>query len=67
MNSYFRFSEYMWLVLALLCAGLTTYFFLSNQPENGWFGIGMAVLAGLMYGLRRRFNQAQMKREDSKK
>jgi hypothetical protein len=57
----------MWLILALLCAGLTAYFFLSGQPENGWFGIGMAVLAGVMYGLRRRFNQTQQKRSDAQK
>ncbi|MGL5892597.1 MAG: hypothetical protein ACRC3B_22080 [Bacteroidia bacterium] len=67
MNSYFRFSEYMWLILAVLCAALTAYFFFSSQTENGWFGIGMTMLAGVMYGLRRRFNQAQMKRENSKK
>lgn len=59
MNSYFRLSEYMWLILAVLCGGITVYFFLTNQTENGWFGIGMAALAGVMYGLRRRFNQTR--------
>jgi hypothetical protein len=61
MNSYFRFSEYMWLGLAVICAGLTAWFFLTKQTDNGFFAMGMAALAGVMYGLRRRFNKSQAK------
>ncbi|MCU0434052.1 MAG: hypothetical protein MUC87_11405 [Bacteroidia bacterium] len=63
MNSYFRFSEYMWLVLAIICAGLTAWFFITKQTDNGYFAVGMAVLAGVMYGLRRRFNKSQSRQK----
>lgn len=64
MHSYFRFSQWLWLILCLVCGIVTTWFFITRQAENGYLGMGMTVLAGIMYGLRRRFNQAN-KRNDT--
>ena len=50
MKKYLRITEYVWMVLAILCAGVTSYFFIINDPEDGTF-------AGIMYSLRRRFNR----------
>jgi hypothetical protein len=61
MNSYFRVSQWIWLILCLLCGLTTTWFFITNQTDNGYLGVGMTVLAGIMYGLRRRFNSSQQK------
>lgn len=58
MKSYVRISEYMWLMLAITCAGFSFYeFAIVKHNENGWYAIGFTVLAAGMYGLRRSFRR----------
>jgi hypothetical protein len=57
MKKYLRITEYVWMVLAILCAGVTSYFFIINDPEDGTFAMVVTLFAGIMYSLRRRFNR----------
>lgn len=57
MKKYLRITEYIWMVLALLCAGITAYFFIMKDNENGTFAMMVTLFAGVMYSLRRRFNR----------
>lgn len=67
MKRYLRITEYLWMVLALLCAGITTYFFILNEKDNGTFAMVVTLFAGIMYSLRRRFNrhvERQVKKQE---
>lgn len=57
MKRYLRITEYVWLVLSILCVGVTVYFFFTKQNEDGVFGMVVTLFAGVMYSLRRRFNR----------
>ncbi len=57
MKKYLRITEYVWMVLAILCAGVTSYFFIFNYPEEGTYAMVVTLFAGIMYSLRRRFNR----------
>lgn len=57
MKKYLRITEYVWMVLAILCAGVTFYFFIINDTEDGTFAMVVTLFAGIMYSLRRRFNR----------
>lgn len=58
MKSYVRISEYMWLMLAITCAGFSFYeFAIVKHNENGMYAIGFTVLASAMYALRRSFRR----------
>ncbi|HET6990458.1 MAG TPA: hypothetical protein VFJ43_04000 [Bacteroidia bacterium] len=57
MKRYLRITEYVWMTLAILCAGVTTYFFIMKDTEDGTFAMVVTLFAGIMYSLRRRFNR----------
>lgn len=57
MKRYLRITEYVWMVLAILCAGITVYYFIMQNNENGVFAMVMTLFTGVMYSLRRRFNR----------
>lgn len=57
MKKYLRITEYVWMVLAILCTGVTSYFFIINDQEDGTFAMVVTLFAGIMYSLRRRFNR----------
>jgi len=57
MKKYLRITEYVWMVLAILCAGVTSYFLIINDQEDGTFAMVVTLFAGIMYSLRRRFNR----------
>lgn len=57
MKKYFRATEIIWMILALLCAGVTSYYFIVGDTENGTFAMVVTLFAGIMYSLRRRFNR----------
>ena len=70
MKKYLRITEYVWMVLAILCAGVTTYFFIRKDQEDGTFAMVVTLFAGIMYSLRRRFNrhlEREEKRQQEKK
>jgi hypothetical protein len=58
MKKYLRATEIVWLVMALLCVGVTTYYFIMGDTENGTFAMVVTLFAGIMYSLRRRFNRS---------
>jgi hypothetical protein len=57
MKRYLRITEYTWMILAILCACVTTYFFIRKDTEDGTFAMVVTLFAGIMYSLRRRFNR----------
>ncbi|MCX6311227.1 MAG: hypothetical protein NT084_06265 [Bacteroidetes bacterium] len=57
MKRYLRLTEYIWMILAILCAGVTAYFFIMKNEDNGTFAMMVTLFAGIMYSLRRRFNR----------
>ncbi len=57
MKKYLRATEYVWMVLAILCACVTAYFFIIGSQEDGTFAMVVTLFAGIMYSLRRRFNR----------
>lgn len=57
MKKYLRITEYVWMVLAIACAGVTVYFFAIGASDDGVFAMMVTLFAGVMYSLRRRFNK----------
>lgn len=69
MKKYLRITEYVWMTLAILCAGVTVYFFVIGAQDDGVFAMMVTLFAGVMYSLRRRFNkmvQRSSKEEEKK-
>ena len=64
MKKYLRITEYVWLVLAILCAGVTVYFFIIGAQDDGVFAMMVTLFAGVMYSLRRRFNKMVARKEN---
>jgi hypothetical protein len=69
MKRYLRITEYTWLVLAILCIGVTVYLFVTGRSDDGTFGLLITLFAGIMYSMRRRFNRhvERASREPEKK
>jgi hypothetical protein len=65
MKRYLRATEYVWMALAILCACVTTYFFIIKDQDDGTFAMVVTLFAGIMYSLRRRFNR-HLEREEKK-
>jgi hypothetical protein len=65
MRKYLRITEYVWMTLAILCAGVTAYFFIMKDQEDGTFAMVVTLFAGIMYSLRRRFNR-HLERQEKK-
>lgn len=57
MKKYLRITEYVWLTLALLCVGVTAYFFIIGAKDDGVVAMMVTLFAGVMYSMRRRFNR----------
>lgn len=57
MKRYLRITEYTWLVLGLLCLGVTVYFFVIHDTDSAGFAMIITAFAALMYSMRRRFNR----------
>jgi hypothetical protein len=54
-NKLFRISEIMWLVIAIVCILTDIYIFaVVRDNQKGVFFLGMTMMAGLMYYVRRR-------------
>jgi hypothetical protein len=54
-NKLFRISEIMWLVIAIVCILTDIYIFaVVRDYQKGIFFLGMTMMAGLMYYVRRR-------------
>lgn len=57
MKRYLRITEYVWLTLSILCVGITAYFFIIGDQDDGVFAMVVTLFAGVMYSMRRRFNR----------
>jgi hypothetical protein len=57
MKRYLKFTLYLWMGVAILCACVTTWFFIDKDTESGTFMMVVTLFAGIMYSLRRRFNR----------
>ncbi|HEU4718333.1 MAG TPA: hypothetical protein VFU15_10890 [Bacteroidia bacterium] len=57
MKKYLRLTEYSWLFLAIICIGITTYFFIIHDTDSGSIGLMLTLFAGIMYNMRRMFNR----------
>lgn len=64
MKKYLRITEYVWMILAILCAGVTVYFFAIGAQDDGVFAMMVTLFAGVMYSLRRRFNKMVQRKEN---
>jgi hypothetical protein len=54
-NKLFRFSEIMWLVIAIACVLTDLYIYIIQRDvRTGTFFLGMTFMATLMYIVRRR-------------
>jgi hypothetical protein len=54
-NKLFRFSEIMWMIIAIVCIGTDIYIFaVVRDNQKGVFFLGMTVMASLMYFVRRK-------------
>lgn len=70
MNRYVRLSEYMWLMLSITCIGFTVYeFAFLKNTEHGLYALGITLIAGMMYGMRRMFRKRveKMRKENEGK
>lgn len=63
MKKYLRITEYVWMVLAIVCVGVTVYFFVIGAQDDGVFAMMVTLFAGVMYSLRRRFNRMIERKE----
>ena len=61
MNKYLRISEYTWLVLTVLAAGTTAFYFYMGNQDNGVLLAGITVFSAIMYNMRRMFNRRLLK------
>jgi hypothetical protein len=57
MKKYLRITEYSWMVLAILCACVTIYYFIVGAQDDGVIAMMVTLFAGIMYSMRRRFNR----------
>jgi hypothetical protein len=62
MSKFFRILEIIWLVIALVCAGITVYFLIMKDTDSALYFIFVFIIASIMYLLRRyqRKNQDRL-------
>lgn len=71
----FKFLERLWLVGGLLFIGVVIYFILTKDNDSALFFLGLVVLSGLFYILRRKqrmryemqYNKHKAESNDKKK
>lgn len=66
MKKYLRLTEFVWMILAIACAGVTVYFFAIGSSDDGVFAMMVTLFAGVMYSLRRRFNRMVARSAENK-
>lgn len=62
MSKFFKILEIIWLLTALLCAGIAVYFLIIKDTDSALYFVFVFIIAAIMYLLRRyqRKNQDRL-------
>ena len=69
MRLFFKILEMVWLVTALVCAGIAVFFLIKKDTESAMYFIFVFIIASIMYLLRRyqRKNQDRLANNEPRK
>lgn len=69
MSKFFKILEIIWLIIALVCAGITVYFLILKDTDSALYFIFVFIIASIMYLLRRyqRKNQDRLANNEPRK
>ena len=69
MSKFFKVLEIIWLMAALLCAGIAVYFLIIKDNDSALYFVFVFIIASIMYLLRRyqRKNQDRLANNQPRK
>jgi preprotein translocase subunit YajC len=69
MSKFFKILEIIWLITALLCAGIAVYFLIIKDNDSALYFTFVFIIASIMYLLRRyqRKNQDRLANNEPRK
>lgn len=69
MSKFFKILEIIWLIMALLCAGIAVYFLIIKDNDSALYFVFVFIIASIMYLLRRyqRKNQDRLANNQPRK
>ncbi|MES2565310.1 MAG: DUF6526 family protein [Bacteroidota bacterium] len=69
MSKFFRVLEIIWLIIALVCAGIAVYFLILKDTDSALYFVFVFIIASIMYLLRRyqRRNQDRLANNEPRK
>ena len=69
MSKFFKVLEIVWLIMALLCAGVAVYFLIIKDNDSALYFVFVFIIASIMYLLRRyqRKNQDRLANNQPRK
>jgi len=69
MSKFFKLLEIIWLITALICAGITVYFLIIKDNDSALYFLFVFIIASIMYLLRRyqRKNQDRLANNEPRK
>ena len=69
MSKFFKILEIIWLIMALLCAGIAVYFLIIKDNDSALYFVYVFIIASIMYLLRRyqRKNQDRLANNQPRK
>ncbi|MBK6985140.1 MAG: hypothetical protein IPH32_10475 [Bacteroidetes bacterium] len=69
MSKFFKILEIIWLITALLCAGISVYFLIIKDNDSALYFVFVFIIASIMYLLRRyqRKNQDRLANNEPRK
>ncbi|MES2761431.1 MAG: DUF6526 family protein [Bacteroidota bacterium] len=69
MSKFFRVLEIIWLIVALLCAGIAVYFLIIKDTDSALYFVFVFIISSIMYLLRRyqRKNQDRLANNEPRK
>lgn len=69
MSKFFKILEIIWLIIALLCAGVAVYFLIIKDNDSALYFVFVFIIASIMYLLRRyqRKNQDRLANNQPRK
>lgn len=69
MSKFFKILEIIWLITALICAGITVYFLIIKDNDSALYFLFVFIIASIMYLLRRyqRKNQDRLANNQPRK
>lgn len=69
MSKFFKILEIIWLIAALICAGITVYFLIIKDTDSALYFVFVFIISSIMYLLRRyqRKNQDRLANNQPRK